>query len=1106
MFNVSSRTSPQSSDKLAQVSSGLNLWLDLADPSKMYELLLDLLRDQEVINAALTDLHYVHFARFLPTPSHDALLVITEFDGDLDAYVLDFVLAIGDQFDKILGYVKDHPPLPVKDHPAEFLAFVIKNNRGYGAAVGGRNDSDPTGGIGLYSAYPQRTVIDIVGASGMAPAAIEPDAVVVDRNDVQANVLRGVGMRHAWHAGFDFGAAAEARAFLAELLAGSNGAPQLSNASTRAGGAARPPYALTLGFSYEGLKALGISDADRAAFSAAHSAFVNGPDDPATAINNGDVGASQPAFWELGSNYPVHMLVSLFADAAPELVRQQDALLARSTAHGLSLVNRPWPAEALIDEETGRNLVHFGYTDGLSQPRLAISDEPVGEPDMQPRANVGEFLLGAAYPNVFGGKDTLGGLSPDLAQNATFAALRILEQDVAGFEKLLDEASAAHEVDREWLAAKMMGRWRDGTPLAQSADAPLALPGAPRRNQFDYLPSVDQPCTADDSAGLRCPIGAHVRRMNPRSARVAGRPHSRRLLRRGMPYGPSYMPGSANDGQKRGLIGMFLCADLKRQFEFIMGQWAQGDRATSGLAEQQDPIIGAQTELQEKHPISGQFRIPCSGATGDVVFKLPRLVKTVGSAYLFMPGLAGVGYLAGLGRALAMQPIQAVPALAALQTAGTAFALTGGAHPFTAAQPLAPAAPKAAPPDPNPATFDPRQKAFRDNPFDAYAKFRAASPMVKLVRMDSTWVFSHKHVELIAGDQTRFRKRWSADPASAGLLNMDPAAHTHCRAAVIPLFVGVLAQVAPTIPATVLKCYTDKCKNKGQARALDWMAEFAQPIASTVFLDVFGLKQSATNDVIKSIQSILSLASPAKDMAITEAIHKQTLALAAKLWSLSQQAPGRMFDLILKMPGETATTPFDGKSNKPYLFLSALTVERLANAVTLLLTGILPLQWFIALATWRLLDNGGMLLQQLKDEPAITDRQVIDELLRFDMSAPLSDRYVVADNTTVDGMTFNKDDRLTLAWSSANHDDAEFGPAADTINFKRNKGPGWAFGDAGEHNCLGRELVYLVMEPVIDTLRKADPTPRLELGYAPVWWSPKEYALFRSMVALMIHS
>ena len=70
----------------AQVSHGLNLTLELRDPHEMPILLTRLKFGLEKTHAALKELHFVHFARFLPVRGNTALLVITEFDGPLEAY------------------------------------------------------------------------------------------------------------------------------------------------------------------------------------------------------------------------------------------------------------------------------------------------------------------------------------------------------------------------------------------------------------------------------------------------------------------------------------------------------------------------------------------------------------------------------------------------------------------------------------------------------------------------------------------------------------------------------------------------------------------------------------------------------------------------------------------------------------------------------------------------------------------------------------------------------------------------------------------------------------------------------------------------------------
>src|SRR5262249_54844613 len=139
-----------------------------------------------------------------------------------------------------------------------------------------------------------------------------------------------------------------------------------------------------------------------------------------------------------------------------------------------------------------------------------------------------EFILG--YPDERG--ETANAPIPaELRQNGTFVAIRKFQMDVAAFRRYL-RSQASSPQEEELIAAKMVGRWRSGTPLvlAPDRDEPQ-LGGDPvRNNAFSY---------ADDTKGLKCPFSAHIRRINPRDALnneiVAVNLHH--FLRRGTNYG-----------------------------------------------------------------------------------------------------------------------------------------------------------------------------------------------------------------------------------------------------------------------------------------------------------------------------------------------------------------------------------------------------------------------------------------------------------------------------------------------------------------------------------------------------------------------------------------
>jgi deferrochelatase/peroxidase EfeB len=470
----------------------------------------------------------------------------------------------------------------------------------------------------------------------------------VDLADVQGNVFRGYGkaFEYARHLALGVGDATSARAFIGSLVAGdgnANGLPQVTVADDWGD---KPTTCLNVGLTFQGLQALGVAPQVLAAFP---TAFQEGPavrareiDPDPNGVGLGDVGDSDPDHWVMGGTAtpPVHIVLSLYAVGEPELDDASTRLRAAIAEHGLT-EHSCHDAKALPD---GR--VHFGYRDGIAQPRIDGGPTPgKGDddiPDMQPKVETGDFLLGRGYVNTYGG-NYIGDVPETLAANATYGAFRIQRQDVTGFEDLLERSGKAAGMDPELVAAKLMGRWRNGMPLVLSPGTATPEPALHERaiNEFDYAPGTDHPAFYDDADGLRCPVGAHIRRLNPRGSRVMGKPHSRRIVRRSMPYGPEYVPGTPADGVERGLVGYFICGDLEMQWEFIQRVWVHEDIATSGIRGTREPVIATQPGT------GGRFTIRTTDARDPIVLSgLPTLVHTRGSAYCLLPGIGGLRHIA----------------------------------------------------------------------------------------------------------------------------------------------------------------------------------------------------------------------------------------------------------------------------------------------------------------------------------------------------------------------------------------------------------------------------------------------------------------------------
>jgi Dyp-type peroxidase family len=332
----------------------------------------------------------------------------------------------------------------------------------------------------------------------------------------------------------------------------------------------------------------------------------------------GDRGPSAPANWEPGlGTGEAHVLVTLYGIDEERLEQARDALRGVGAAGAIKIVHEQ--RGAALDE--GRD--HFGFADGIAQPAIEGSGVPARPGDGQPDGRrgwrpvrTGEFLHG--YEDEDGGLPEAPGAPFD--RNGTFAVYRKLHMDVAAFRRFV--AGAGFPGGPELLAAKLVGRHRDGTPL-------VAHKGI---NDFSY---------AGDPDGMACPLGAHIRRANPRDSPgfFGGRLSNRhRIIRRGRSYGPPLPPGATeDDGVDRGLIFVCFNASIWRQFETIQALWID-DGDPFGLGPDKDFLVG------EPHGTRGRMTI--QGHPPFFLKPQPRFVTMRGGEYLFRPSMTGLRHLA----------------------------------------------------------------------------------------------------------------------------------------------------------------------------------------------------------------------------------------------------------------------------------------------------------------------------------------------------------------------------------------------------------------------------------------------------------------------------
>lgn len=416
---------------------------------------------------------------------------------------------------------------------------------------------------------------------------------VYNRSDIQANILRGLGGSKPPRGNYPcalylFSKVKDeqsARRWLAE---------QLAREAITSDRTTPPPATLNVAFTHAGLKAIGVPDRVVCTFP---DTFKEG-----MAESCEELGDDRKQFEDglLGA----HVLLTVLTVDENTRGRREPELTKELKASGFE----PLKAQRADVLEGLRE--PFGFRDGIAQPQPDLTPLGGPPPPNGKRVALGEFVLG--YDDEGGGKP---GEPAEIGHNGTFMVVRKLEQDVDGFAKYLRKHSGGDPEREERLAAKLLGRRRDGTPLVHVPGPSPPAEGEPANN-FGY---------AHDEHGRQCPLGAHIRRANPRDGLdpegIFSKRH--RILRRGVPY--------AEDG-RQGLMFVCLQASIARQFEFIQCEWLN-DGETLGLGD--DPDLTS--------PADGKMVI--QGSPPDLV-EIHQFVTCRGGDYFFAPGLRALGKIA----------------------------------------------------------------------------------------------------------------------------------------------------------------------------------------------------------------------------------------------------------------------------------------------------------------------------------------------------------------------------------------------------------------------------------------------------------------------------
>lgn len=556
----------------------------------------------------------IHFARWLRLPKTDRLVFLSNYDGSWQSYLEDFIARLRAGLTSVWSNTRDFPK----------TTDLSKGGAEDGSRFKrwARRQQLPT--LLWYSAYPNLTAHRIrtnaVIRHGFASATTEQQAAEwlsllgyagrdsLETRQIPTLVFGGLSRLRFAHC-------------LVIRLPGDKQRAlhwlETIQPALTYGDRATLPWALVAGFTESGLLRLGIDGPALATFP---TAFQRGMYKRARVLGDND----KDYTWREADT---EAILLIYGESPTELESQVLKRRRELAADGCTVtqdIPTAWLPQEVFEP--------FGFRDGISQPVMRGTVRESRSRHSPHSVNPGELVLGY--------RDNLGTVPPvplwsgqDIGRNGSFLVVRQIEQKTREFSSYLSATAQALakpkdprvptdnvRLLKDWIAAKMVGRWKDGTSLVRFPHEPGTRknPGLEPDNGFMF--------GREDPDGLRCPFGAHVRRANPRdsfepeSQMQLDISNRHRILRVGRNYDP--LPGQENPG----LLFMCVNADIERQFEFLQQSWILGPEF-HGLQEEVDPLIGCASKAMVVPTPEGPLPLR----------NLPGFVTVRGGGYFFMP-------------------------------------------------------------------------------------------------------------------------------------------------------------------------------------------------------------------------------------------------------------------------------------------------------------------------------------------------------------------------------------------------------------------------------------------------------------------------------------
>jgi cytochrome P450 len=366
------------------------------------------------------------------------------------------------------------------------------------------------------------------------------------------------------------------------------------------------------------------------------------------------------------------------------------------------------------------------------------------------------------------------------------------------------------------------------------------------------------------------------------------------------------------------------------------------------------------------------------------------------------------------------------------------------------------------------------EEFYAGDPHEVLARLRREAPAVRDERYGFWALTRHRDVHDVSRDNDVFASGYGVNMAHfvpeplevpGSLLSCDPPIHTHYRRILWDAFTpGKIRALEPRVRARAV----DLLDRIERGAVTDWSSQVSVPFPLVVLADLMGLPADDWQEYGEWMDAAVRTNNPnATDEDRKVVDHMRTFLLDAVAARRGTGSPG-VITMVADHRDEDGTPLTDRELLMFLLQLFIAGNETTRNTIT---GGIVafaenPDQWAALRADRTLVDKA------------------VEEILRYTTAVTHFFRTAVVD-TEIDGVAIGKGDRIFLSYTSANRDEAVFGPTADRFDIARSPNPQIAFG-FGAHFCLGAALarleVRVLLEEMLDryaTIAIAGPVVRL---------------------------